>query len=297
MNKILTLLATVFLLLTNPFLDSIHPPQLQNLKQFASYPSQAKQALNALNKLPEFHDLLERAQKDGPIQLKMESHPNFEGLWDGHTRSIVVNTRFNPSLGSMICTILFELHNANTAQYYDRLIELAQEGSLTKDQYVEKVERAEYQNAKNTHDLLEKGIRSGIFPESAHWPVVPDFEEHYKVQQISGHSIFIANNYDQINPRAADNRFKGTIMRPTWMDDMDRDDLCRYVMMRCGLEKYDEEMATRYRQDLKNEIERLKDAYLQNSSRAARRVELIKIAMKGNADFQAAAKDWPYLVS
>lgn len=91
-------------------------------------------------------------------------------------------------------------------------------------------------------------------------------------------------------------------MRPAWMDELDRDDLCRYVMMRCGLEKYDEEMATRYKQDLKREVERIRNGYQhrgepQDIARAARRAELLKIAMKGSPDFAEAAKGVPYLTS
>jgi hypothetical protein len=304
MNKLFINIATVFFITTNPLLDSVqpfyHPPR--NLTQFASYPPQANQALNALNKLPEFRELLVKVQQEGPVFLRMEPRSNFEGLWDGSSRTIVVNTRFNPALGSIICTILFELHNAATTRYYDHLIDLAGRGLLTKDQYVEKVEHAEYDNAKNTQDLLKKGVEMGIFPESAHWPVMPNFEDHYKVQQVSGHSLFIAENYDMMNPFGRYSHFQGTISRPSWMNSEDKDELCRYIVLRAGLESTDQATANRFRKDLKDEIAFLNNGHQKSRQpkhmeRNPRRIELIKIAMKGNKDFQEETKGLPFFTA
>lgn len=299
MNKILIQLAAIFFIALQPlpFLYSAQPQT-----HFASSPPQAKNALNALNKLPEFRDLLVKAQKEGPVHLRMEGHPQFEGLWDGNSRTIVVNTKFNPSPGAIICTILFELHNAVTATYFDQLIVQAQRGALTKDQYVEKVEQAEYKNARDTQALLDKGIEMGIFPESARWPIMPNFEDHYKVQQVSGHSLFIADTYDQINPRGHMSHYKGTIHRPSWMNDQDKDEFCRYIVMRSGLESPDSERAKRFQEDLKQEIELLKRGQANigekhHIERNPRRIALIKIAMAGNPHYQAEVKDIPYLAT
>lgn len=302
-KKLIQIIALLCLAVSPLVLISAQAPrwvQQQNLGQFASYAPQTRQAINLLQQLPEFRELLIKVQNEGPVHVKVEAHPSFEGLWDGNSRSIVINSRLNRTLGQMICTILFELHNAATARYYDDLIVQAENGRLTKDQYVEKVELAEFKNAKNTHDLLEKGIKMGLFPESAHWPVPLNFDEHYKVQQVSGHSQFIANSYDQINPRARGSMFRGTIQRPAWLGEQDKDELCRYIMMRAGLDSEDEGRADRFREDLHKEITRLENSHhkrapRQDIERLQRRVELIKIAMKGNPDFIAATENLDFI--
>lgn len=302
MNKILTKLAIIFALAAIPLVNSTQPfyPIPHSLNHFASHPHQAQPALNALNKLPEFQELLTKVQREGPVHLSMQPGLSFEGLWDANSRTIVVNTGHERPLGSIICTILFELHNAATTRYYDQLIDQAQKGLLTKDQYVEKVEMAEYQNAMNTKTLLEKGIKMGVFPESASWPVMPNFEDHYKVQQVSGHSLFIADSYDMIYPKGKTTKYTGTIFRPTWMNAQDKDELCRYIAMGAGLKSADQEAAERYLSDLKEEIAFLKKGYNKigerhHIERNPRRVELIKIALKENKKFIQETKDVPFL--
>lgn len=299
MSKNLILLISLFSILTAPLLISAQGQRVSqhNLGQVASVSPQARQALNALYQLPEFRELLMQVQQEGPVRIKVESHPKFEGLWDGNSRSIVINGRLNPTLGQMICTILFELHNAATASYYDRLIEEAERGEMTKDQYVERVEHAEYQNARHTYELLEKGIKMGIFPASARWPVTSSFDEHYKVQQISGHSLFIADAYDQIYPMGRGSKFRGTIQRPTWLGERDKEEFCRYVLLRAGL---DSENPDKYRHDLQVEISHLQNSFNKKGSRddverASRRIEMLKIAMKGSPDYSEATEHLPFM--
>ncbi len=283
MKKIILLISIILITASLPVFSAQHASTQhrktqRKLAEFASFPPSAKPALNALHQLPEFNDLLMKVQQEGPVHLKLESSPygeDFEGFWDSSTRTISVNTRTTRSFGQVICTILFELHNASTTNYFNQLIDQARSGRIDKDAYVEKVEYTEYSNARNTANLIEKGIKMDIFPLESRWPVPTSFSEHYQVQQIAGHSTYIAQTYDVYNPRGKLMRYRGTIQMPKQMSEHDKFDMMRYVSVRTALESSEQSKHAWGKQALQREIAN------------ARRPDLLKLCFQGNKEFDA----------
>lgn len=184
-------------------------PQVRD--RFSSHPRELGGAVEKLYQLPEFHSLVKSVQKEGNIRVTFESvyDGDFDGFWDSHSRTIIVNANRFRSEGKALVTILFELHNAKSNAHFKHLIELAQKGELTKDEYVLAVEKMEYENCQMTCALLEKGRALGIFPKDAVWNIAKTFEEHYRIQLKTGHSQWIARAYDHFNPRMSHIPFKG----------------------------------------------------------------------------------------
>ncbi len=154
--------------------------------------------VNKILLLPEMKKNMEYVLSEGPITIRCESKgtSGFNAMWNGTDREIIVNNSPHRTEGKMICSILFELHNAKTDRTFMSLINSACRGTLSKAQYVEGVERMEYQNALEASTLLNKGIRQGIFSYDSYWPIARTFNEHFSIQKRMGHSDFIAQSYD-----------------------------------------------------------------------------------------------------
>jgi hypothetical protein len=189
-----------------------------------------KQAFHLIQNLPEARQLIQSIEKEGSVKIEILNLPqeSFDAFWDGGRRTIRVNAGKNEKLGVLICSILFELHNASTNQQLKKMTTLAANGMISKDQYVESIERMEHENAIKTCALLNKGISINLFPPEAYWPILPDFEDHYKIQQIHGHSAWIAAQYDSISPRR--NAYMGTI--PPNLTRQQKKDLLQHLRMK-----------------------------------------------------------------
>lgn len=166
----------------------------------ASYPSEIEPIIEKIEKLPEIRALIYHVQSNGPIHIEVRDLPEFafEAMWDGKTRTIVINKRFAKNEGHLICSIIFELHNAETERTLQSLITEAMTCQISKETYVWNVEKIEHQNALATCQLIEQGIEQGLFPLSTRWNIEKDFEAHLLIQQQSGHSDWNANYYDRL---------------------------------------------------------------------------------------------------
>lgn len=202
--------------------------------KFSSCPQSAKKAVEAIEKLPEASAMIDEAQKEGAIRIEYlyQDSLDFEAYWDSGKRTIFINGNRNKDLGEIICSILFELHNATTNKTIYTLLKKAQIGEITKDQYVENIERMEHQNAVNTVRLIEKGIASGLFPPTSRWNIYENFDDHYMIQQLYGHSQFIAANFDKVNPRLSHQPYKGTIKNLDNLAQFEKDELVRYLSIK-----------------------------------------------------------------
>lgn len=155
------------------------------------------QALWRIYHLPEGQALIEQVEKEGSIYVYYAPFKgNSSALWNGHERSIVINSNKQRSFGELVRSIFFELHNAAEESSFNLLDSYAKQGQFLKDEYVEAVERLEHQNAVRTASILEKGVRLGLFPVDAKLPVLPNFNQHFKIQKQCGHSSQIAAAYD-----------------------------------------------------------------------------------------------------
>lgn len=159
-----------------------------------------KPALHMLYQFPETRAVIERAEKEGPFQIfSAPFRSNSGAMWDSSDRSIVINTNKKANYGQVTRSILFEMHNVISHRQFVHLDHLAETGKISKDVYVESVERIEYDNAKKTAALMRSGVSQGFFPEGAYCEVHTNFEDHFKLQKQCGHSQAIAAIYDQIS--------------------------------------------------------------------------------------------------
>lgn len=251
----------------------------------------AARALAALEKLPEFNQLVKKAEAEGKIKLEVVSmpHEQFEAFWDGTHRVIRINQANQPALGSMITSILFELHNASTDPQFKQLYRQAKSGQINKNRYVEKVERIEHQNALNTCTILQKGIRLGYFPQEADWLILRSFDDHYKLQQLHGHSQWIANNFDLMFPSRKREVYLGTVPQIATMMQQDKNDMMRYLSIKNDLESPISAQASRGLQRLESEYSSIEGCLLGVSTtdcaRSHAKLALLKTVMKGNRIF------------
>ena len=198
-----------------------------------SYSPKLKAAITKLEQMPEFREFIAEVQSEGPVKVEIEKMNSFdfEALWDANTRTVIVNENFNKTVGEMITSILFELHNAKSNKTLLATFELAKKGLINKETYVRNIEKMEHTNAVNTTELLEKGIARGIFPKDSSWNIYKNFEDHYKLQQVYGHSQWLADKFDQISPLTK-KTFKGSIPHLNKLTQIDKDDLAKYLSIK-----------------------------------------------------------------
>lgn len=186
---------------------SIHAAESRSHSVSSSihHSKQLTEIIATIQKLPEAKTLITSIQNEGRISIlcckDVSVCQEFGACWDPDRRVILVNMSPKTSRGELIGSILFELQNAavnSKLLYYD---DLASKGKIKKENYVRAIEFLEYQNSLKAHKLAEKGIKLGIFPANAKLGIYSNFEEHYQVQKESGHSAWIAYNYQQIAPK------------------------------------------------------------------------------------------------
>lgn len=164
---------------------------------------QLRKYMDKIEQLPEAKELLNRIQKEGKIFVKFDSgdylSQRFGAFWDPDSRTIFVAYSNPVSAGDVIGSIIFELHNALMNSHLERLHSLAVMRKINKENYVRGIEKIEYENSLKAATLAEKGIKEGLFPANARLPTYKNFEEHYRMQKIGGHSAWIASIYDNLS--------------------------------------------------------------------------------------------------
>lgn len=158
-------------------------------------------AVATIQMLPEARALIQNVEQEGSIHIRSSSHSlsdQFGAFWDPEYRRICVSSSNQRNNGKLIGSIIFELHNALISKKLDHLAFLASKNRISRINYIIAVERLEYQNSLNAAKMIEKGIQMGIFPISTRMKTYHSFEEHYRIQQMGGHSGWIGNAYDQL---------------------------------------------------------------------------------------------------
>lgn len=160
---------------------------------------QLQKHFSAILKTPEGKALVEAVQKEGPIQIiakRTSLSERFGAYFDPDRRIIAIDISCGQTDGSIIGSILFELHNASVNGEINRLNHLASKGQINKENYVRSMEYLEYENSLKASKISINGIRLGIFPGDAYLSTYANFDEHFKAQKESGHSDAFAQNYD-----------------------------------------------------------------------------------------------------
>ena len=160
-----------------------------------------------LHHLEESKQLIEQVEQEGAIAIKVAKlgANASNALWMPSERTIYLNVSHRRSYGNMMRSILFELHNALSERQFDYYDQMARERQISKEKYIEAIEYIEYSNVLKTVQVLNKGIRRGVFPPDAHWEIARSFDEHYQFQLEFGHTALIGHTYDSImreHPRA-----------------------------------------------------------------------------------------------
>jgi hypothetical protein len=156
--------------------------------------------LKVLYKLEEAKSLLEAVEAEGSFTMKtarLGMHAS-NAAWYPDMRTICVNVSNKRSQGSMIRSLIFELHNALNQKKFDQMDRLATQGKISKQNYILEIEQLEYENALQTVKVLNAGIKKGIFPKDAFWPIASSFQEHMQIQLEAGHAQNVGALYDQL---------------------------------------------------------------------------------------------------
>lgn len=162
------------------------------------YERSLQSLLDKIKALPQVEQLIAQATEEGAVSIKVDGNysSQFEGYWSSSDRTIILAAKHNTTEGKQICTLLFELHNAARNKDFRELDRQALAGEISKGEYVEGVEYIEYENAVAVSALLDQGIEQGLFPADSAWHPHRTFEQHFNLQRSSGHSDWIAKNYD-----------------------------------------------------------------------------------------------------
>lgn len=145
--------------------------------------------------------MVAKIQAEGAIRIVVSNEQlakQFGAFWDPAKRRIAINIPYHRSEGEIIGSILFELHNAATNA---KLIELhlrALRKQISKQAYVNAIEKLEYENSKSASAVAESGIRKGIYPLSARLRTHSSFPEYIRSQRLSGHSAQIAVHFERL---------------------------------------------------------------------------------------------------
>lgn len=200
MNKLLFNILFACLFYQISFVHSENEYRNSELVQIKCAP-QLQNSLNKIQKIPEARRLIASIQKESPIQIiaKDTSLSNqFGAFWDPDRRVICISLSSHATEGSIIGSILFELHNASVNAKFDHLEELVIQGKIDKASYVRSMEYLEYMNSLNAAKIAEKGIQMKVLPPDSRLPTYRSFNEHFSEQQKSGHSACFARIYDSL---------------------------------------------------------------------------------------------------
>lgn len=163
--------------------------------------SELKGAVEKIQKIPELRRLILSVQREGPIRIIVNNtrlSEFFGAYWNRDQRTICLAMTYGVTEGSIIGSIIFELHNALVDKKFEQLQRLVLSRKITKESYVREMEYLEYINSINAAKLAQIGIDKGIFPWDAKLPTYSNFEEHFTEQKRSGHSSCFEKIYDDL---------------------------------------------------------------------------------------------------
>lgn len=215
------------------FLGSL-PLNLMGLNEtIASYPPELENIVSKIEQMPEVQPLLNKVYEKGPIALELASNSgDFDAMWASGRRVILINPNRHRSESTMIVSLIFELHNAARDTELLDLVDNASSGAIDKDTFVYRTEKLEHENCLDTIRLINLGVKRGLFPSNTSWNIYADFEDHYKIQQLKGHSTWLADTYNRYNPNGYTMVYKGTIDCFGQLSSKEKSNLERYLALK-----------------------------------------------------------------
>ncbi|MFA6915281.1 MAG: hypothetical protein WC222_02710 [Parachlamydiales bacterium] len=214
------------------FIALIIPTLIFASSPFRYHSPKLTSAIQSITKLAEAKTLIDKANAQGMVAVETSTQEtaSFHGMWIGKTRTIYINPHHR-SLGGIIQTLIFELHNAAADAQFAALWHDARCGRIDKNTFVEKAERIEFDNLKQAQAILDKGIERQFFPKDCRLQFLPEFKLYYYFQQLAGHSDWFSKQYDNSCPPHMRTPYKGTVYDLTKISVEDRDDLVRYISL------------------------------------------------------------------
>ncbi len=153
-------------------------------------------ALEMVLALPETAALWKEIQSEGPVRVIAVSSPfQFEAVWEGEARVILVNLGMARSKASIISSILFEMQNAKGNRKLTSLYSAARWNQMSLDQFATEIEQFEYENLINAERLLKQGQGRGIYPRECFLPHFVNFSDYLHTQEITGHTAYHRDTY------------------------------------------------------------------------------------------------------
>lgn len=185
--------------------------------------------LRQIASFPQGIDLLDQVARQGRVRIVYGEG----GSWNPEERSLTLQ-RPNGDQVALLQTLIFELHNALREVEIHPIWKKAERGEVDKELFVRSIEAWEHENLLRAERLVRQGIEAGQLPKELSIDPFEDFETHYMLQQISGHSQRYAEAYDQIVQRPVAS-YCGTLPTLPHYSPSEEETIHRYLYWRNGL--------------------------------------------------------------
>lgn len=167
---------------------------LLSLLMFLSPP--VEQAISIIKQMPECKPLLAKIAEEGGFRVVENKTAPFGAQWNPNTRVIEINSLNHATVGDVIVSLLFELHNAGTDARLRYLQDCAHARSISRQRFVRKMEQREWKNWEATCALVQIGKQRGLFPAQTMAVSFGTFDRYLDMQNAGGHTQFHADIYN-----------------------------------------------------------------------------------------------------
>src|SRR5262249_13773631 len=107
------------------------------------HPRELTAVMELLRSIPAIDKLIKDINSEGAVTIELQTviGHQFDAIWSNGTRTILVNRNEVRTRGVMLCTLIFEFHNAKSSKQLQYIGDMAKAGMISKETYVEAVER------------------------------------------------------------------------------------------------------------------------------------------------------------
>jgi hypothetical protein len=170
------------------------------------YPEQLSSPIERIYANPALRALINQI---GEIQIKIADCEGHPAKWCWGEKTIKVDPNLHETEPDMIASLVFELFNA----FQTPALKKAVDTKADVEDLVRSIEKIEYHSAILTNAAMKSTCLDGVEHDFFH--VSPDFEIHYALNQVAGHSEWLAKTY------CPDQKLRGTLAIP--LSELDRE--------------------------------------------------------------------------
>jgi hypothetical protein len=154
--------------------------------------------------------VLQNVLKEGELNVARGPLGRGKAAWFESNRVILLSDSVGTDLFEQVDLLARELLNAQSSEAIRKLKQLAASGKISKEEFVEQIERLEHQNSLAWQDALSHKTEKFPFKVPTWKRFSEDFLIHYKFQQLTGHAQAIANNYDKLCTEGSKSPYQGS---------------------------------------------------------------------------------------